>query len=173
MVEGFAMIIGHSPIGCLFRGSRSLNRLFTRVVEDKRGVAAIEFGIMIPLFGLMLVSVTDIGLSVYRKMQVEGAAQAGAQYAMFHGFDTSSISAAVTSASNAAGIAATPAPTQFCGCLNASGISTVACGTTCPGGAMAGTYTTVSAQASYATIFSYQVVPATYTHSAQSTVRLK
>jgi hypothetical protein len=38
---------------------------------------------------------------------------------------------------------------------------------------LAGTYTTVSAQASYTTLFNYQVVPATYTHSAQSTVRLK
>ena len=47
---------------------------------------------MIPLFGLMLVSVADIGLSVYRKMQVEAAAQTGAQYAMVRGFDSSSIS---------------------------------------------------------------------------------
>jgi len=127
---------------------------------------------MIPLFGLMLVSVTDIGLSVYRKMQVESAAQTGAQYAMVRGFDLSSISGAVTNA-NAAGITATPSPTKFCGCSNTSGVSTVACGTTCAGGAMAGTYATVSAQASYTTIFNYKVVPATYTHTAQSTVRLQ
>jgi len=157
----------------LFRGSRSLGRLIARAVRDTSGVAAVEFGFMIPLFGLMLVSVTDIGLSVYRKMQVEVAAQAGARYAMLRGFDASSISAAVTSASSAAGIAATPAPVKFCGCPTGSSIGTVECGTKCPGGALAGTYTTVSTQASYATIFNYQVVPATYTHSAQSTVRLQ
>jgi Flp pilus assembly protein TadG len=167
------VIKGRSPIGYLFRGSRSPGRLFTRAVEDTRGVAAVEFGIMIPLFGLMLVSVTDIGLSVYRKMQVESAAQAGAQYAMLRGFDASAISAAVTSASSAAGITATPAPTKSCGCPTGSSISSVECGTTCPGGGVAGTYTTVSAQASYTTIFNYQVVPASYTHSAQSTVRLQ
>src|SRR6266496_4848675 len=147
------MIAGRSPIRYLFRGSRSLSRFCARAVEDTRGVAAIEFALMVPLFGLMLVSVTDIGLSVYRKMQVEGAAQAGAQYAMLRGFDASAISAAVTSASNAAGITAIPAPTKFCGCPTGSSIGTVGCGTTCPGGALAGTYATVSAQASYATTF--------------------
>ena len=167
------MITGRFRMRYLFRGSRSVSRLCARAVRDTKGVAAVEFGIMIPLFGLMLVSATDIGLSVYRKMQVESAAQTGAQYAMLRGFDSSSISGAVTSASNAAGITATPAPTKFCGCATTSSVSTVACGTTCAGGAMAGTYATVSAQASYTTIFNYKVVPATYTHTAQSTVRLQ
>src|SRR5215204_1127187 len=103
MEDRLAMIPGRSLIRYLFRGSRSLGRLCARAAEDTRGVAAVEFGVMIPLFGLMLVSVTDIGLSVYRKMQVEGAAQAGAQYAMLRGFDPSTISGAVTSASSAAG----------------------------------------------------------------------
>ena len=173
MLQSLAMITGRFPMRYLFRGNRSLSRLCARAVKDTKGVAAIEFGIMIPLFGLMLVSAADIGLSVYRKMQIEAAAQAGAQYAMLRGFDSSSISGAVTSASNAAGITATPAPTKFCGCSTPSSVSTVACGTTCPGGQLAGTYTTVSAQASYTTLFHYQVVPAAYTHSAQSTVRLK
>ena len=92
------MITDRFPMRYLLRGSRSLNRLFARAVKDTKGVAAIEFAIMIPLFGLMLVSVTDIGLSVYRKMQVESAAQTGAQYAMVRGFDLSSISGAVTNA---------------------------------------------------------------------------
>ena len=173
MLQRLAMITRRFPKRYLFQRGRSLIRFFTHAVEDTKGVAALEFGFMIPLFGLMLVSVTDIGLSVYRKMQVEGAAQAGAQYAMLRGFDSSSVSAAVTSASNAAGITATPVPTKFCGCSTPSSVNTVACGTTCPGGAMAGTYTTVSAQASFTTLFNYQLVPATYIHSAQSTVRLQ
>ena len=96
---------------------RTLRRHFARAVKDTKGVAAVEFAFMIPIFGLMLISVTDIGLSVYRKMQVEGAAQVGAQYAVVHGFDASAISTAVTSASNATAVTATPAPTKFCGCL--------------------------------------------------------
>jgi Flp pilus assembly protein TadG len=167
------MIKGRSIVRYLIRGSSSFERLCARLGKDAGGVAAVEFGLMVPLFGLMLVSVTDIGLSVYRKMQVEGAAQAGARYAMLRGFDASAISETVTNASNAAGITAAPAPTKFCGCPSGISIDTVECGTTCPGGALAGTYTTVSAQASYTTILDYQVAPANYTFSAQSTVRLK
>jgi Flp pilus assembly protein TadG len=166
------MITGGTPIRRIQRRSRTLTCL-ARAVVDTSGVAAVEFGFMIPLFGLMLISVTDIGLSVYRKMQVEGAAQVGARYAMVNGFDASAISTAVTSASNATAITATPSPVKFCGCSTGSSISAVACGTTCPGGATAGTYTTVSAQAKYSTILNYQVVPYTYTFNAQSTVRLQ
>lgn len=140
--------------------------------RDTRGVAAIEFGLMIPLLSLMVVSVTDIGLAVYRKMQVEDAAQAGAQYAIAHGFDASGISSAVTSATNSTAITASPGPVQFCGCPTSAGVSTVSCGTVCTGGVQAGTYTTVSAQATYYTLINYQVI-ANYTYNAQSTARLQ
>lgn len=142
-------------------------------VSDKRGVAAAEFGILIPVLSLMVVSVTDIGLALYRKMQVENAAQAGAQYAIARGFDASGISNAVRSATSATDITASPPPVQFCGCPTSAGVSTVTCGTVCTGGAQAGTYTTVSARATYYTIIDYQIVAATYTYSAQSTARLQ
>ena len=106
-------------------------------------------------------------------MQVEYAAQAGAEYAIVNGFDADAISNAVTHATDAAAISALPRPVKFCGCATASGINTLACGATCPGGALAGTYTTVSAQASYGTIINYAVVPDAYTYNAQSTVRLQ
>src|SRR6266550_5976859 len=112
----FIMTTGDSPMRRLQRASRTLSRDFTRVIKDTTGAAAVEFGFMIPIFGLMIVSVTDIGFSVYRKMQVEVAAQVGAQYAMVNGFDASAISTAVTSASNATAVTATPSPTKYCGC---------------------------------------------------------
>src|SRR5215218_5199063 len=120
MLQSLAMITGRFRMCYLFRRNHSLSCLCARALRDTKGVAAIEFGIMIPLFGLMLVSAADIGLSVYRKMQIEAAAQAGAHYAMVRGFDSSLISGAVTSASNATGITAAPAPTKFCGCATAS-----------------------------------------------------
>ena len=143
------------------------------VACDTRAVAAIEFGIMIPLLSLMVVSVTDIGLAIYRKMQVENAAQAGAQYAIARGYDTTGISSAVTSATNSTAITASPAPVQFCGCPTSTGVNTVSCGSICTGGAQAGTYATVSAQATYYTLMNYQIVAATYTYNAQSTARLQ
>ena len=102
------MTTGGSPMQCVQRASSRLRGHFSRAAKDTGGVAAVEFAFMIPIFGLMLISVTDIGLSVYRKMQVTGAAQVGAQYAVVHGFDAIAISAAVSSASKATAVTATP-----------------------------------------------------------------
>ena len=158
-----------------FRGRRLRRALVwsVRAVRDRRGAAAVEFGIMIPLLSLMAVSVTDIGLAVYRKMQVEGSAQAGVQYAIARGFDASRVSSAVTNATNSTAITASPAPYQFCGCPTSNGVGTVGCGTVCTGGVQAGTYITVSAQAMYSTLLDYRIVAATYTYNVQSTARLQ
>lgn len=142
-------------------------------LRDRRGVAAVEFAIMVPILSLMVVSVTDIGLAIYRKMQVEDAAQAGVQYAILHGFDASGISSTVTSATNSTAITASPGPVQFYGCPTSTGVSVVSAGTVCTGGTQAGTYATVSAQATYYTLINYQIVAATYTYNAQSTTRLQ
>jgi Flp pilus assembly protein TadG len=162
-----------SPVYRVRRGASTLRRFFARVAGDQSGAAAVELALLAPVLTLMMVSVIDIGLGVYRKMQVEDAAQVGAQYAMRNGFDANAISNAVISATNFSSITASPAPVQFCGCATGSGISTLSCGTTCPGGAVAGTYTTVSAQATYSSLLNYQIVPQNYNFSAQSTARLQ
>jgi len=148
-------------------------RRFFDLSSDRSGAAAVEFGIIVPMLALMAISVTDIGLAVYRKMQVEGAAQAGAQYAIMNGYDSSAITSAVTSATNSSAITATPAPTKFCGCPTGSSISTITCGATCSGGSTAGTYVAVSAQSVYYTFLNYQIVATSHTFNAQSTVRLQ
>jgi Flp pilus assembly protein TadG len=154
--------------------ARSMFRRFSsRAAGDTSGVAAIEFGIIVPILVLMTVATVDLGMGFYRKMQVEGAAQAGAEWAIRHGFNISSISNAVTSATSAPGISVSPAPIQFCGCASGSGITTATCGNTCSGGVQAGTYTTVSAQMTYNPILPYGFLPSTYNLSSQSTVRLQ
>jgi Flp pilus assembly protein TadG len=152
--------------------SDTLRRFFTRSASNTSGAAAIEFGIIVPILSLMVIAIADIGFGVYRKMQVEDAAQAGAEWAIRNGFDSNGISNAVTSATSAS-IAASPAPQQFCGCATGSSVNSATCGTPCPGGAMAGTYATVSAQLTYNTTLNYVVVPSNYNFSAQSTVRLQ
>ncbi|MBR0712822.1 TadE/TadG family type IV pilus assembly protein [Bradyrhizobium liaoningense] len=149
-----------------------LRRPLGRAVTDCRGAAAVEFAIFVPLLTLAVISVTDIGLAVLRKMQVEDAAQAGAQYAIRNGFDSAAITSAVTSATSSTAISASPAPAKFCGCATGSSITTATCGTTCTGGTTAGTYVKVSAQANYYTIIDYQIV-STYAFSAESTARLQ
>jgi len=149
-----------------------LCRLFGRGEKAIEGTAAIEFGFLAPILALMVVGVADFGMGIYRKMQVQNAAQAGAQYAMLHGF-SASISTAVTSASTFAGISAYPAPNQFCGCPTSSGVTTAACNSTCADGSVSGNYVTVSSQGTYETILPYPAIPNSFTFSAQSTVRIQ
>jgi Flp pilus assembly protein TadG len=137
------------------------------------GVAAIEFAIVGPVLVIALICTADLGIGIYRKMQVENAAQAGAEYAVVHGFGTSSISNAVTQATSFSGISSSPAPFQSCGCASNTGITSADCGSTCTGGVAPGTYVTVSAQGTYTTILHYPMIPDSFTFAAQSTVRLQ
>jgi Flp pilus assembly protein TadG len=137
------------------------------------GLAAIEFAIIAPVLVLALICTADLGLGIYHKMQVENAAQAGAEYAVVHGFTASAITAAVTQATSFSGISASPAPIQFCGCASTAGVTSANCSSTCTGGVAAGTYVTVSAQGTYTTILHYPTMPTSFTFASQSTVRLQ
>jgi Flp pilus assembly protein TadG len=137
------------------------------------GVVAIEFAIAAPVLVIDLICTADLGLAIYRKMQVENAAQAGAEYAVVHGFGASSIATAVTQATSFSDIASSPEPFQFCGCASDTGITTADCSSTCTGGRAPGTYVTVSAQGTYKTILHYPMIPDNFTFAAQSTVRLQ
>jgi Flp pilus assembly protein TadG len=162
-----------SPSRLVLALQRAICRFVGSDLEGSRAVAAIEFAILAPLLILMLVSAVDLGFGIYRRMQVQNAAQAGASYAMLHGYLPNSISSAVTSATALSGITASPGPSEYCGCPSTSGITSAPCSSTCPDGAVAGTYVTVSAEATYNTILPYPIVPNSYTFNAQSTVRIQ
>jgi Flp pilus assembly protein TadG len=172
-MECFEMITADRSVHRRFRARSMLHHFFVRAAGDTSGAAAIEFGIVVPLLALMVTAVIDLGFGIYYKMQVEDAAQVGAQWAMKNGFDATMISNAVTSATNASAISASPTPFQFCGCATGSSVSTATCGATCPGGAQAGTYATVSAQRTYYTILSYPIFPSSYNFTVQATARLQ
>lgn len=162
-----------SPMRHLAQAGGMFRVFMQRAGGDISGAAAIEFGVVVPMLALMVTAVIDIGLGVHSKMQLEDAAQAGVQWAIRNGFDATAISTAVTSATNNSTITATPAPVQYCGCASGSSISSATCGTPCPDGAQAGTYVTVSAQATFNTMINYPAVPSTYNFATQSTARLR
>ena len=137
------------------------------------GIAAIEFAIMTPLLIVLMICVVDAGMGFYRKMQVQNAAQAGAQYAVIKDFTPAAISNAVLAATSFSAINASPQPTQYCGCPEATGVTTATCNSTCGDGSRAGTYVTVSAQGTYNTILDYPLIPSSFAFAAQSTVRLR
>jgi Flp pilus assembly protein TadG len=152
---------------------RSLRQFVGGDINGIRGTTAIEFAIIAPVLMLMTICTIDMGIGFYRYMQVESAAGVGAQSAALHGFNTSNIASAITNATSYSGISASPAPSQFCGCPSTSGIEVATCGSTCTGGAAAGTYVTTSAQSTYTPIMSYPLLPSSFTLSAQSTMRIQ
>jgi Flp pilus assembly protein TadG len=141
--------------------------------KNESGIAAIEFAVLGAFLCLLVVGVGDLGLAFYSNMQVQNSAQAGAQYAAVHGFDATLVSNAVTNATSVTGITASPAPTQFCGCVTGATMATATCGTTCANGMSAGTYVSVSAARTYSTLITYPGFPASYSQAATSTVRIQ
>src|SRR5947209_15321012 len=129
-----------------------LRVFFGATGEATAGVATVELAIIAPILVLALICTCDLGFGIYRRMQVESAAQAGAEYAVARGFSQDGITGAVTRATNFAGVSANPAPVQFCGCATASGVTTATCGVPCADTSNPATYVTVSAQGSYTTL---------------------
>ncbi len=144
-----------------------------KFIRAESGAAAIEFAILGAVLCLIVVAGGDLGMGFYSYMEVENSAQAGAQYAAVHGFNSTAISNAVTSATSVSGITASPAPTQFCGCVNGTTVANATCGSVCADGMTAGTYVSASAVRDYSTLISYPGFPASYHQTATSTVRIQ
>lgn len=147
-------------------------RWWQRLRHDRRGNAAIELALLAAPLVLMTVGTADYGFAVYQQMEVQNAAQAGAEYARKHGFSTSGITNAVAAATPLQ-VTATPAPAESCGCPSGTTISPATCGSTCAGAQAAGVYVTVGAQAVYTTIVPYPGIPSSFTLAASSTVRIQ
>ena len=150
----------------------TLRRAFSAFAGTE-GLAGIEFALLVPVLLMLTVCTVDLGMAAYDEMQVENAAQAGSEYAAVHGYNASSISNAITSATTLSGIAAMPAPTEFCGCPSSTSITSATCGSTCTDGSMAGTYVTASATAHYSTMIHYPTLPDTFTFVNTATARIQ
>jgi len=127
------------------------------------GVSTIEFAFVSAILCALTLGVLDFGMGFYKYMQVQSAAQAGAQYAMLNpGATNTNISSAVTNATTLSGLAvASGYPQNSCGCPTGSTSSPtgmtwgVTCGSACGVGGTAQQYILVRAQASYSTIMTW------------------
>jgi Flp pilus assembly protein TadG len=146
--------------------------------KERKATSAIELALILPVIAAMIVPLTDLGMAAYTKMEVQNAAQAGADYALKNaqaGFDATNIGNAVTSATALSGVSADPAPSQSCACVSGTTITdttTPPCSTGCASG-NEGVYVTVNAQASYTPLFPYPTIPSAITFNATSTVRIQ
>jgi Flp pilus assembly protein TadG len=141
--------------------------------DARDGIGAVEFAFVAGILVMVLLGIADFGIGFWEQMQVGNAARSGAEYALRYGYDSSKIQTAATNATSLSGVTAS-ASAQFCGCPDATtGVSTATCGSTCSDGDAAGTYTTVSAQVSYTTLFAWPWVSQPTTLYSAVTVRLQ
>ena len=145
---------------------------FQGALRCERGVAAVEFAMITPVFVILAIATVDLGMGFYRKMQVQNAAEAGVTYATYRGFQSASVAQAITSATTYR-VQATPIPAQFCGCPTATGVAEINCATLCVGNVPPGTYVRASARADYVPLFRYPVLPNPVTFQATAIVRLR
>ena len=137
------------------------------------GSAAIEFAIAAPVLLILALGLIEVGYAGYQAMQVQNAVETGALYASKNGWSSSGITAAVLSATGIAGLTASPAPTQFCGCPGAAGITTVDCASTCVGGGAPGQYVQINATLTRVSLIANAGLPLPTNFVAQSIVRLR
>ena len=115
--------------------------------RDRSGAAAIEFALLFPVLAVLLAGIIDFSRLISHRMQVQAAAQAGADYAILHGWNQLGVSRTIA-ATSPIGITADPAPRLISACL--SGVNLVETLTpTCPSGLYTGKYVFASARAQF------------------------
>ncbi|MDR3450529.1 MAG: TadE/TadG family type IV pilus assembly protein [Alphaproteobacteria bacterium] len=138
-------------------------------------MSAVEFALLAPVLIAIPVPIADLGMGLYAQMELQNAAQAGAQYALLNigkgPLVTTQVQAAVTGASTYLTVTANSA--QSCGCPNGTTVVVGPCGTACASGKQPGTYITVTAQATYTPLVKYPVLGSSVALAAQSTVRIQ
>jgi Flp pilus assembly protein TadG len=147
--------------------------VFKRAQDCEAGIAALEFALVTPFLLALTIATVDLGVGFYRNMQVQNAADSGATYASFRGFTSAAdVANAITTATTFP-VRATPAPSKFCGCPTAAGVTITACTSQCSGNVTPGTYVSSSAQGIYTPIFQYPTLPNPLTFQATALVRLR
>jgi len=141
--------------------------------DAARGTAAIEFALMLPLIVLLFTGLFDLGYAAYESMEVQAAAEAGAQYAARNPWNPTAIGTAVVGATGIGNVTATPAASRFCACPVAGALTPITCTGSCANGDPPGSYTLVSAQKLHWTALPYPALPQPLTLTGQAVRRLQ
>jgi Flp pilus assembly protein TadG len=175
----------------LLSGRMAIRQALRRLLFEEDGAALVEATIFAPILVAMGVYTADFGLLFYAKMQMQNAAQAGAQWAVANRvYNCSSISTAAQNATQVSAVTVTSY--QFCSCsIDSSGNAnltdpnsttcTVAACTSAPGSpcntsGVLGNYVTVKAAptTAYHALVPFRLITSgAYDTSARTTVRIQ
>jgi hypothetical protein len=141
-------------------------RMFMVGEDGASGAAIVEFTIFAPLLVVASIYTADFGLYYFNQMEVQNAAQTGAEYAILNAAPPSSIPCA----SRCTGITISSATNYYCPSLLSTPVGS---DTICSDGSLE-KYITVSSQATYNTLARFGLFSnATYTLAGFATVRVQ
>jgi Flp pilus assembly protein TadG len=151
------------------------------LASDTNGAALVEITLFMPILALMAVAIINFGLYFSYSIQVENAAQAGAQWALINAVQSGYSSGSTTTAGQNANNTSLPSvytaitvtPTLKCGCVSGSSLTlstwTASCAT-----ATCGTYVQVVASGTFVPFATYgSFFPSSYPLSSTATVRIQ
>lgn len=151
--------------------------LLTSFRRERDGSSAVEFAIAAPMLILSLITVTDIGLAMQQRMNLDQSVRAGAEFAMNNVSDVNTISEMVKSAATGAygqnrndvssNTPTVTVPPSYCECPDARGTA-VACSVLCTGDIPPSIFYDISATRNYDAIF----IP-DFTLASQITVQVR
>ena len=135
-------------------------------LKSTRGVAAVEFAILVPVLFALFVGVANYGLAMFEKMELTSAARAGGQVALIDSSDIAAIQEAVVAASNSNITTADVTVTQACQCSDGTSVT---CGNTCSDGGTNRFFYTITATEDYTLL----LLPTTITLTGTAIFRTK
>ncbi len=157
-----------------------MTRPRTSLWQDRRGVAALETGLVTAFLLLPLLSgVTGAGQALMTQQRLDRALHAALMrgWAAPGSANASILQSAAQSGYGAGGATMTPTASIACYCITlatgARSNTTTACGTTCANGQVLGTYATVTASASFTPIITVTWGGAAWNLSATGTARIQ
>jgi Flp pilus assembly pilin Flp len=130
-----------------------MREFLRRLVRHTSGGAAVEFGIIFPMFLIVILAVVEYGLAIFQIMSVSNAAQVGANYAMINGYHPTTIRNKVNAATGIA--TANIAVSEVCGCPTGSAVTDLGCTPplpSCAGDQRPGAYVRVTITQEYSPV---------------------
>ena len=122
-----------------------LKPILTPCLRDQRGVAAIEFALVLPVLAALVIGIGATVPFVQANDAMHDAVSAGARYVMSGGTNATAIQGVTMSAWTGHSASATASVSKYCTCAGATG----ACTSLCSDGAVPQGYTAITASTPY------------------------